>query len=133
MPKTRSALLKRVPRDGGSPCGVKAAVASVGKVNDASAAHSSQELQLQDNAVSPGWSLSTDLPSWFWAFMGQSCGMADAGVEAPSMPDPSVLPLAELCVITTCCIAMSTAMASPTQPRIGSKAIMRATSRWRMA
>jgi hypothetical protein len=52
--KTRSALLKRLPREGGSACGVKAAVASVAKVKDASAAHSSHELQLQEDAVSTG-------------------------------------------------------------------------------
>ena len=124
--KTRSALLKRVPRDGDSAYGVKAAVASVGRVKDASAAHSSQELQLHDEAVSPGGSPSTDMPSVLCAFMAQSSGMADMWAEAGPV-------LAELCVIKTCCTAMSTAIASPTQARIGSKAIMRATNKRRMA
>ena len=126
--KTRSALLKRVPRLGCSAYGVKTAVASVGKLRDASARHSSQELQLQAEAVSPGWSPSADMLSMLWTFMGQSSGMADACVEAASKP-ASVALLAELFVIKTCCIVISTAMASPTHPRRGSKAIMRTTSR----
>ena len=129
----RSALLKRMPWDGGSACGMKAAVAIVGKVNDASARHSSQELQLHDAAVSPDGPPSTEFSAWFRALMGQSSGMAVEVAKAASLPDSSVLSLAELCVITTCCIAMSTAMASPIQPRMGSKAIMKATSRRRMA
>ena len=128
----RSALLKRMPCDGGSACGVKAAVAIVGKLNDASARHSSQELQLQDAAVSPAGSPSTEFSAWLRALMGQSSGITAGVAEAASLPDTSGLPLAELCVITTCCIAMSTAMASPIQPRMGSKAIMKATSRRRM-
>ena len=135
--KTRSALLKRVPWEGGSACGVKVAVAIVGKVNVASARHSSQELQLQDAAVSPACSPSTNFPSWFWALIGQSSGMAAEACKTAFPPDAGVAFSVEPCVIKACCkvifTAISIAMALPIQPRTGNRAIIKARSRWRTA
>ena len=65
--------------------------------------------------------------------MGQSSGMAAVVIDAALLPDTGIAPSVELCAIETCCIAISIAIALPIQPRTGSRAIMRATSRWRMA
>ena len=131
--KPRSASLKRVPCDGVSACGVKVTVAMVEKVNVASARHSSQELQLQDAPVSLAWSSSTDLPLLCWALIEQSSGMAAEVTRAFSLLKTGAAPSVELCVIATCCIAASIAMALPIQPRTGSKAIIKARSRNRIA